>query len=326
MPTPTFRVLTAVAAVAVVALALTFASFAEAKSSTVPADLRVVNSAGKSLADGTQFSGPVTIKSDKKADCFGEGTGGSGAKSEVPGSTALGQLAEGGNAFSGIEPLSITDYFDFGLGLCGVGKAVAPSTGYWYLKVNHAASFTGGDQTEVERGDEILWYLIADFNDPTPDELALKTVGSPSGDQVDVKVISYADNGAKSAAEGATVTGAESPTDAQGVTSVSLGDGVTGVRATMSGSIPSNTLRFCAQGGKCPAGYARTIGGTSESDEITGASEAEEILAGAGKDEIDATKGRAADKINCGPGKDVLVLAKGSKSKVQSSCEKVKYR
>ena len=45
-----------------------------------------------------------------------------------------------------------------------------------------------------------------------------------------------------------------------------------------------------------------------------------------GKDEIDATKGRAADRINCGPGKDELVLAKGSKSKVQSSCEKVKYR
>ena len=189
--------------------AFTFASLAEAKSKTVPADLRVVNSAGKSLADGTQFSGPVTIKTDKKADCFGEGTGGSGAKAEVAGSTALGQLAEGGAAFPGIDPLSVTDFFDFGLGLCGVGKAVAPSTGYWYLKVNHAASFTGGDQTEVKKGDEVLWYLIADFNDPTPDELALKTVGSPSGDAFEVKVVSYADDGTKSAAEGVDVSGAD---------------------------------------------------------------------------------------------------------------------
>ena len=220
----------------------------------------------------------------------------------------------------------MTDFFDFGLGLCGVGKAVAPSTGFWYLKVNHAASFTGGDQTEVKRGDEILWYLISDFNDPTPDELALKTVGSPSGDQVDVKVVSYADDGAKSNAEGVTVSGADEATDASGVTTVALDGGVTDVRATRSGSIPSNILSLCAQGGKCPAGYARTVGGTSASDEITGTGEAEEIVAGAGKDEIDATRGKAADKINCGPGKDELILSKGSKSKVRSSCEKVKYR
>ena len=79
MPTPTFRVPTAVptmlVAIATIGFAFMFASLAEAKSKTVPADLRVVSSAGKSLADGTQYSGPVEIKTDKKADCFGEGTG-----------------------------------------------------------------------------------------------------------------------------------------------------------------------------------------------------------------------------------------------------------
>ena len=74
-----------------------------------------------------------------------------------------------------------------------------------------------------------------------------------------------------------------------------------------------------------PAGYARTIGGTSKADRITGTGEAEKILAGPGKDEIDATRGKALDKINCGPGRDKVVLAKGSKSKVRS-CEKVKHR
>ncbi len=151
-------------------------------------------------------------------------------------------------------------------------------------------------------------------------------MGSPSGDEVDVKVVSYADDGTKSAAEGADVSGAAAPTDARGITTVALGDGVTDVRATRTGSIPSNALRLCAQGARCPAGYARTVGGTSKADKITGTGEAEEIVAGTGKDEIDATKGKALDKINCGPGRDELILAAGSKSKVAQSCEKVKYR
>ena len=122
MPTPTFRVhFAAPVLLGVFLLAISFASLAEAKSRTVPADLRVVDSAGKSLADGTQFSGPATIKTSKKADCFGPGTGGSGGRVEVPGSTALGQLATAGAAFPGSDPLSVTDAFDFGLGLCGIG-------------------------------------------------------------------------------------------------------------------------------------------------------------------------------------------------------------
>jgi hypothetical protein len=331
MPTPTFRVLHAVrallGAVAAMSLALTFASLAEAKTKTVPAGFRVVDTAGRSLADGTQFSGPVTIKTNRHADCFGDGTGGSGAKVDVPGDTALGQLASGGTAFPGVDPLSVTDAFDFGLGLCGVGKAVSPPTGYWYLKVNHAAAFTGGDQTAVTKGDEILWYLIDDYAEPTPDELALKApVSADPGDQIQVKVNSYADDGTKSAAPGVQVTGAEEPTDAQGKATVTVADGVTRLRATRTGSIPSNTVALCAgRLSKCRAGYAETIGGTSRSDKITGGAKAERILAGAGKDHVNARKGRGVDKINCGPGKDEVVLSKGSKSKVRS-CEKVKYR
>ncbi len=249
MPTPTYRVLRAVPALlgCLVATMLVFtlsASPAGAKSRTVPAALRVVNSSGRSLADGTQFTGPVVaIKSSRKADCFGPGTGGSGGRVDVPGTTALGQLAAGGGAFRGIRPLSVTDYFDFGVGLCGIGRAVAPSTGYWYLKVNHAASFSGGDQTPVQRGDEVLWYLIDDFSDPTPDELALRVpAASGPGDPVTVRVLSYADDGSRSPASGALVTGAEAPTDGQGRTSVTAGAGVTAIRATRPGSIPSNTV------------------------------------------------------------------------------------
>jgi hypothetical protein len=298
-------------------LAISFTSLAEAKSRTVPADLRVVDSGGRSLADGTQFSGPpTTIKTSRKADCFGPGTGGSGARVEIPKSTALGQLAAARGAFPHSDPLAVTDAFDFGLGLCGIGRAVAPATGFWYLKVNHVASLAGGEQTPVRRGDEVLWYLIADFTDPTPDELVLKAPSSADpGEQVRVRVLSYADDGTRSAAAGAQVSGASGLTDAGGRATITAADGVSDLRATRAGSIPSNTVALCTdRPAKCPAGYARTVGGTPRSDKITGDAEAETILAGAGK-----------DKINCGPGKDRLVLAKGSKSKVRS-CEKVSFR
>ena len=38
------------------------------------------------------------------------------------------------------SPLLITDAFDFGLGLCGVGSSVAKGKASWYLKVNHKGS------------------------------------------------------------------------------------------------------------------------------------------------------------------------------------------
>ena len=328
MPTPTFRVQLAVPALlGVFLLAISFTSLAEAKSGTIPADLRIVDSAGKSLADGTQYSGPAKLKTSRKADCFGPGTGGSGGKVGLPGSTALGQLAAAGGAFPGSDPLAVTDAFDFGLGLCGIGRAVAPATGFWYLKVDHVASLVGGEQTAVRRNDEILWYLIADFTDPTPDELALKAPTSADpGEQVRVKVLSYDGDGTRTPAAGAQVTGAEGLTGADGRTTITAGDGVSHLRATRAGSIPSNTVALCSgRASQCPAGYARTVGGTPRSDKITAGAAAETILAGAGKDRINARRGQRRDRINCGPGKDRLVLAKGSGSKVRS-CEKVSFR
>ena len=103
MPTPTFRAHHVVPVLlGACLLAFMFASLAEAKSKTVPADLRVVDSAGKSLADGTQFSGTVTIKTDRKADCFGEGTGGSGDKARGPRLDRARAARRAAGAFAGI--------------------------------------------------------------------------------------------------------------------------------------------------------------------------------------------------------------------------------
>ncbi|HWN81264.1 MAG TPA: hypothetical protein VNM87_04155, partial [Candidatus Udaeobacter sp.] len=153
MPTPVIRARAAHALpwalLCACLLMLTAASLAEAST---PAGIRVVAPDGQTLAEATQLTGPARLKASPKADCFGPGTGGSGDRVTVPGSTALGQLANAGEWHDRISPLGVTDAFDFGLGICRIGRAIAPATGYWYLKVDHAASFSGADQTKVRRG------------------------------------------------------------------------------------------------------------------------------------------------------------------------------
>jgi hypothetical protein len=325
MPTPTFR--GPAAAIFACLLVLTFPALAGAKPRSIPADLRVVDPGGRTLADLTQLSGPARIRTDRRADCFGPGTGGSGDRVRVPGSTALGQLANAGEAEGGVRRLGITDYFDFGLGICRIGSAVAPSTGFWYLKVDHRASTAGAEGTRVRRGDQVLWYLISDFNDPTPVELELRAPARATpGEPFAVEVTAYDGDGNPSPAAGVTVAGAAAPTDAQGRTTATVTARTKNLRATKPGAISSNEVTVCTRSlPDCPPGYARTIGGTRRADRISGSRAAETIEAGGGRDRITATRGRAPDRIDCGPGRDRATIARGSRSKLRS-CEQVRRR
>jgi len=310
------------ALVSVCLLALALAPPAGARSTV--AGIRVVDATGRTLAEGTQLTGPVGLRTRRAADCFGPGTGGSGKRVPVPADSALAQLANAAAVDGALSPIGITDYFDFGLGLCRIGRAVAPMTGYWYLKVDHRASFAGADQTTVGRGDDVLWYLIDDYNDPVPDELGLEAPPrAKPGVPFEVRVTSYADDGRASPAAGATVTGAAAPTDAQGRTTVSIDGRVADLRAIRPGSIGSDTEAVCTTPpGRCPAGYETTVGGTRHDDRITAHRAAERVLAGAGNDEIDARKGRAPDRIDCGRGHDRLTVDRGTSSRWRS-CERV---
>lgn len=331
MPTPTFRVPTVAPVLLCVCgclLAMSLAASADAvgKKPTV-AGLRVVDAGGRTLTEGTQLTAPVRLRTSRGADCFGPGTGGSGAKVSVPGSTALGQLANAGTVDDDVRPLGITDAFDFGLGICRIGSAVSPPSGYWYLKVDHAASFAGADQTTVRRGDELLWYLIRDYNDPVPGELELRAPATAEpGQPFPVRVISWSDGGDRSPAVGATVTGAEAPTDARGRTTVSVSRPTARLRAARAGAITSNAVTVCTVSLRdCPAGYETTVGGTKRGDRIRGNRRSERILAGPGRDQVDVRKGKAPDKINCGPGRDRLTIARQSRSEYRS-CERIRFR
>jgi hypothetical protein len=229
-------------------LVLSTAALAAAKGPL--ADLRVIGSGGKVLAEDSIGATTASIKTSPQATCFGAGTGGSGKTVTIDGPTALGMLIQASKLTSTLKPLQLTDAFSFGLGLCNVGSSKATKTLSWLLKVNHEAPEVSGDTVKVKAGDEVLWALAA-F--PYPDELALSapakaTAGQPFG----VRVYSYDDKGKKKPAAGVTVTGASAPTGADGRTTVTL----TKPRrliARHGKDIPSNQAAVCVSG-KCPKG------------------------------------------------------------------------
>ena len=221
---------------------------APAAFAAVRADVRVVTDTGKTLVERSVRTDTVRIQTDPKADCFGEGTEGSGDRVRVPGPTALGIVVDAAAFDRDVRPISVTDAFDFGLGICGFGGHVAPSTGFWYLKHNHAAAQVGGDQLTLRRGDDVLWWLDPDFSDAPPGELFLRAPRwARPGEPVGVRVFVYSDDGKRSPAEDARVRFGDGRTDSMGRATVTFDEPGrrVGLRARRAGDIPSNAERVC---------------------------------------------------------------------------------
>jgi len=226
-------------------IVLSTASLAAAKAPRV--DLRVVGSGGKILSEQLIGAKTASIKTSPKATCLGAGTGGSGKSVQVKGPTALGVLGQASKLTPSLRPLLVTDHFlsEFGLGLCGIGKAKTTKKLSWYLKVNHKNPNKGGEQVKLKDGDEVLWALEPY---PYPSELVLTAphdaeAGKPFG----VSVLSYDDKGKKTPAAGVSVTGASAPTGADGTTLVTL-SAPTVLTATGAKEIPSNQVAVCISG------------------------------------------------------------------------------
>jgi hypothetical protein len=232
----------------VVALSLTIAAGAAAKGFS--ADLRVVGSGGKILSEKTLSTKTTSVKTSLKATCFGAGTGGSGKSVSIQGNTALGLLARASLSTGSLKPLSISDSFDFGLALCGVGSSVAKGEASWFLKVNHKALEVSGDAAKIKAGDDVLWALAPSF--PYPDELALTAPASvKAGATFTVRAYSYDDKGKRKPAAGVRVSGAGGLTGADGRTTVTLAK-PSQLLATKGDLFPARAA-VCV-GGKCPAG------------------------------------------------------------------------
>lgn len=241
------------AAVCALALSLTFAFAALAAAKGPLAELRVVGAGGKVLAEKPVPMTAVSVKTSPKATCFGPGSGGSGDAVQLKGNTAMGLLASGAKTIASLRPLLISDSFDFGLALCGIGSSVAKGSSSWYLKVNHESLEVGGDVAKIKPGDEVL-YALAKTEAPDyayPDELALTAPASvKAGMSFTVRVWAYDGKGKRTPQAGAKVTGAAAPTEADGRTTVTLRKPAKLIARTGT-EIPSAREPVCV-GGKCP--------------------------------------------------------------------------
>jgi hypothetical protein len=233
-------------------LSLSFAASALANGLT--AELRVVGKGNKVLAEQPiTTGGAVSVKTSPKATCFGSGTGGSGKSVSIKPTTAMGLLAQGSKRASALRPLSITDSFSFGLGLCGVGSSVAKGKAGWYLKVNHKGAQVGGDHLKIHAGDEVLWDLAPSY--PYPNELSLESPESATaGVPFTVHIFSYDENGKRKPLAGATVTAGGpateasfGPTAADGSVTVTL-SGPSRLVAEHGKEIPSAGVGICVSG------------------------------------------------------------------------------
>lgn len=237
------------AAACTLALSLTLALAAGAVAKGFPAELRVVGTGGKVLAEKTLTTADTAVKTSPKADCFGAGTGGSGKSVTLQGDTAMGLLARGSTLIGALQPMLISDHFDFGIALCGIGSSVAKGKASWYLKVNHKSLQVGGDAAKIKAGDEVLWDLAPSF--PYPDELVLEAPASAkAGMAFKVRVFAYDEKGRRKPAAGVKVSGAAVPTGVDGRTTVTLSKPAKLI-ARGSGDIPSAREAVCV-GGKCP--------------------------------------------------------------------------
>jgi hypothetical protein len=230
------------AAVCALALILLASTAAVAAAKKVEANLRVVAKGGKVLDEQTLRTGTTNIPTSPKATCFGKGTGGSGKPTKAGGATALGLLAQAAQGTKSLKPLSITDSFSFGLGICGVGGYSSTTKLAWYLKVNHKNPELGGESVKLKPGDEVLWALVP-F--PYPSELALEAPAEAApGLPFEVRVFGYDDAGKRKPVSGATVTGASGPTDQRGQATVTLA-APSLLRAKHGKDIPSNGVDVC---------------------------------------------------------------------------------
>ena len=204
-----FRLAAACALALILSVATVFATAIAAPAPAgkgVPVSLRVVGKGGKVLTEEDLRTGATTIKTSPKATCFGTGTGGSGKSVTVKGATALGALAQASKSTASLRPLLVTDAFDFGLGICGVGGSKVSGKASWYLKVNHKGATVGGDAVKLKPGDEVLWDLAPSY--PYPNELALEAPERADlGVPFEVRVFSYDEKGKRKPVAGAKILG-----------------------------------------------------------------------------------------------------------------------
>jgi hypothetical protein len=296
-----------------------------AVAAPIPVDLRVEGANGRALTADRYFTDSTRIKTAKQPPACN----GSGAMKQLPGATALGALVDGALVDRRLDPLLVSDEFDFGLMVCGAGGSNATgASSFWLYKVNHSSPTVGGEAYTAKAGDDVLWYFV-DGTRNSGDELVLTApTRVQPGTEFSVTVSAYDMGGIARPMAGVTVAGggATAVTDASGSARMSLTRaGTRTLRATLDPNIPSAPTKVCVNSdlSKCAAGRPGRIWGGRRGERITGTSGKDLVRAAGGSDRIAVRRG-SVDTVRCGRGRDTVIA--GRRDKVARDCEVVRRR
>ena len=253
------------------------------------------------------------------------------------GPSALTLLASAGRNNKKLRPARVRDT-DFGPQLCQIGSlrsygAFPNPNGGFLFWINDASGSSSADLAMLRNGDRVLWHWAEFGTDPevlTAPPLSLRKVpAGTTGTTFTVRVVEHDFGGNATPADGATITGAKSVSPlGDGRYEVTVGRGFSTLQAKRGLNVPSAPVEVCsrAKRAKCPQAHGRTIYGSDKGDRLRGTRGWDVIVSGKGNDRIDLRKpGR--DRVNCGPGKDVVVIKRGDRdNRIGKSCERVVRR
>ncbi len=149
---------------ALAACVIAVAAAPSASAASVTSQLRV-EADGHDIGPGWQYAhDSVTYDTSRSAACNGTGESGS-----ITGPSALGPLVQGADYTRRLDPVQISDEFDFGLLVCGVGSFESSDTAFWLYKVDHVSPEVGGEQFPItSSGQRSSGYLRTGRPAPTP--------------------------------------------------------------------------------------------------------------------------------------------------------------
>ncbi len=316
------------------AIFVVLAADGSATAKTKWAHLRVVTNTGRTLAEFRQYTGSTTVRSSRKADCFGSPSRQRRYRMDSP--NALGIVKDALASDRALRPLVLSDAFvddGFGLGVCSMGGFETVGFSYWDLIVNHVVSFSGASLTPVSNGDRILWYFTSGSEPASgPRELTLKAPASAKpGDGFTVKVIRFTGQGKSSPAGGVVVTaGGDNvgTTRPDGKIRVRLARSARLEATGTANDVPSNRVAVCvsARRSRCPAAHGERMYGSKRGDRIRDTRGWDGIKSRGGADVVNLRSG-GRDHVNCGGGRDKVILEKGDRNdRIAASCERLRRR
>jgi hypothetical protein len=312
---------------ALVACAVAVLAGSPAVADAVTTKLRV-EADGHDIGPGFRYvHDSVSYRTSQSAACNG-----SGSEKSISGPSALGLLVQAADFTRALRPVQISDQFDFGQFVCGVGGFEGSASAFWLYKVDHVAPEVGADQFPINRSHgEVLWYFV-NGNSNSGDELELILSDNvvQAGDPVEVTVRQYDGGGTASPAAGVTLQGTDGDvmTDANGKATVVFDEaGRPSIRGVRGTDIQTDRLHLCVwedSASECDRWLTGWTIGTRGDDRMRGAENPERIVGRAGDDRINSRGDGESDSVRCGRGEDVARVDR--LDRVRRNCEIVRRK